>query len=185
MSYSPMQDACPHSIPISDISTGNNSYRWTIGMTPAHQPISQNLKPICILYIIWGHMKFSDDTNSLILNLALHLVNPVVARLVFFFLSVFINVKTRKICYEDFTKLCSFTTSTPFYKVTTKCELPWGPMTSHYWCVNARTHSTSDIGPIDRIKAIEITKSYYSSITQEDACQYLVSFNFLAPSVGF
>jgi hypothetical protein len=33
-------------------------------------------------------MKFYDDTNSLILNLALHLVNPVAARLVFFFLSV-------------------------------------------------------------------------------------------------
>jgi hypothetical protein len=50
-----------------------------------HQPISQNLKPICILYIIWGRMQFYDDTNSLILNLALHLVNCVAARLVFFF----------------------------------------------------------------------------------------------------
>jgi hypothetical protein len=26
MSYSPMQDACPHSIPISDKSSGDNSY---------------------------------------------------------------------------------------------------------------------------------------------------------------
>jgi hypothetical protein len=48
-----------------------------------HQPISPNLKPTCILYIIWGRTKFYDDTNSLILNLALHLVNPVAARLVF------------------------------------------------------------------------------------------------------